>query len=895
MELIIQSICLCLTLFILQRYIAMGIHAKTHRLLPIVLSLICLYGFYEVFETISGQYELFVQLKDMLLMQAVYLLIFYLLDVLNINLEKKYCYAFFASLIGSDLYIVHQIFVGESYTVLFAIVIYCYIIVILGLATYAYIKHFYTYREHIVSKLLYGALCIPAITLLFRYNVNISVLMPISLTVSSLIVYCLMFTDRLVDSASTLKDNLFDNSEVALILFDQDCYFLNCNKKAMDMFPIIHKKIENKEKKSPFEYEIKIILAEKNHIKDFEEDGIYYRCRITRVCQYEKLKGYIMFVEDISETTQRMKKLEEEKKQARMQTQWMGKYLASMSHDLKTPINAIITISDFMSRKEEISRKNKSFLLDIKNEGQELLELINSILLFSKLKEGRISLVERKYDWENLIEEIGKITALNMYRSPVELEINFEDSHPKYLIGDKMRVKQMIQNLLSNAVKFTKSGKITCNIRNLSINEEEKCKIVVEVIDTGVGMPEDTLQAIFVEYVSFAKEHGVDGTGLGLGIVSYIASLMKGDVIARQNEQGGATFTLNYIQGYELENWLPDRKMTKNSLLNRNREKDNDIEPEYGYPNGKILLIDDLKINQQIFKELVRPWQCNVVIAQSGEEAKEIVKYEEFDIIFIDYLLPDTTGSILAEEIQKYSKAIFVAFSANTNEEIKQEEGYQFQYYLKKPIDLQELKCLIENLMPKSKRTIIIQQILNVGKTNKTRAFSDKTIEIYQNELEKLIDDISVCSYENLKEFRIKVHGIKSASRQFGNFDISEMAETLEMASKTNNISYIKRHLEHFIESVKEEIEQIQIELEGNRTEKVKVDKTVEETEDSWKNLYKAFQEYSVSEIDSNIEILENITLSSEDTQCLQEIKKTYNDLEYEECVEKIRLYKRFE
>lgn len=241
MMLFFQVLCLCVTFVVLQSYIVTGVYSRVHRLLPLALGLIGVYNFYEIIMFLTGQRELFTIMKDLLVVQMIYLLLHYLMDVLSMKLPRWAETILFVALLATNIAIFTLYDAPELYRKHFFFFAVGFGILIFVTGTYAYLKYSFSRREHYISSMLYLAFFIPAVTLCFQslLSVNKDISISLALVCTCLIIFYLMRTDRLTDTASILQENLYDNSEIAMVLFDADCYYLSSNQTAKNLFPYI--------------------------------------------------------------------------------------------------------------------------------------------------------------------------------------------------------------------------------------------------------------------------------------------------------------------------------------------------------------------------------------------------------------------------------------------------------------------------------------------------------------------------------------------------------------------------------------------------------------------------------------------------------------------------------
>lgn len=294
MILVFQIICLLVTLFVLQQYITLGVSSHMHRLLPLVLGLIGVYNFYNIIEYLTQERILFNKMTYLLLMQVLYLLLFYMLDFLQLKIPDFVADILFTSLVAINLVLIIGFDKRDVYGFVYVIFVTIYIVIILGLGTYAYVHYTYSEREHAVTNMLYVALLVPAVAialhLLFAYGQD-GVLVSGGLACSCLIFWNLMKTDQLIDTKTILQENLFDTTDLAIVLFDADYYYIEANAAAKRIFPEQLDIPAKKRKAGKYIGMVRNIPKGRENRQEVEVDGRHLEYQILPVYYHEKRAG----------------------------------------------------------------------------------------------------------------------------------------------------------------------------------------------------------------------------------------------------------------------------------------------------------------------------------------------------------------------------------------------------------------------------------------------------------------------------------------------------------------------------------------------------------------------------------------------------------------------------
>ena len=530
----------------------------------------------------------------------------------------------------------------------------------------------------------------------------------------------------------------------------------------------------------------------------------------------------------------------------------------------------------------------------IRNAGNNLLEQVNTILVYSKLEAGKLILHKKEYNFYNLLKEQAHICLMNLNEKPVEFVIRVENEFPEMLIGDESCVRQVIQNLLSNATKFTDRGSVICTIRCSMEQESSIVHVHGSVEDTGIGMSAEQLEQIFGEYVSYSNDRGLEGSGLGLSLVKQMVDLMHGSICASSTEGVGTRIMFDMEQEKTSSVMLPPTNIDRELLLKKPIYAINDVKPNWVFPGARVLLVDDMEVNRLIFKKLVTPWKLTVDLAASGEEAIQAARLHEYQMIILDQMMPQKSGIETADEISKFCDVPLVLMTADISEATRAEALlHGFIEFLPKPVQLENLRTLLEGCLPVEYREMPPTDAAAdlQGKDREEALAYVRTLETYCREVQELISRLDEYERTNLDMFRVKVHGIKGISRQIGQDDMGEQAEIMEMAAKTENHVFIRRNLPKFLtqlQSVHDAVEQEYQELERQYADKNK-EKTERESISPdariqlWKNLKEAFDGYDLNKIEQFVKKLDETVLTPEESTKLGIAKDACDNLEYED------------
>lgn len=896
MMLFFLGVCMCITFFVLQTYITTGFHAREHRLLPLVLALVALYNFYRIVQAIMGHSRVFEALIDLLVIQMVYALFHYVMDFMHFKIKAWVEALLFFSLLLSDFMMFYDMVHDNVYQNTFLVSLLGYVLLTLGFSTYARILTPLSQIEGHVNDMLYASIALPGFALLFRVFSRSAenIVMPIALECTCLIIYYLMMTGQLANVTIAMQEDYYNTSDIACFLFDSKMHFRDANLEAQKLFAESVQAME--EEPDNYRYYSSMLRWSTHPEDEFEKQygDLYYKCQLQPVFKDDYLRGYILCVIDITHLKQETKLMEQLKREAENQSVLKGKFLASVSHDLRSPLHAIIGGSEILLRRKNLSSESRTMLGYIRNAGNNLLEQVNTILVYSKLEAGKLILHKKEYNFYNLLKEQAHICLMNLNEKPVEFVIRVENEFPEMLIGDESCVRQVIQNLLSNATKFTDRGSVICTIRCSMEQESSIVHVHGSVEDTGIGMSAEQLEQIFGEYVSYSNDRGLEGSGLGLSLVKQMVDLMHGSICASSTEGVGTRIMFDMEQEKTSSVMLPPTNIDRELLLKKPIYAINDVKPNWVFPGARVLLVDDMEVNRLIFKKLVTPWKLTVDLAASGEEAIQAARLHEYQMIILDQMMPQKSGIETADEISKFCDVPLVLMTADISDATRAEALlHGFIEFLPKPVQLENLRTLLEGCLPVEYREMPPTDAAAdlQGKDREEALAYVRTLETYCREVQELISRLDEYERTNLDMFRVKVHGIKGISRQIGQDDMGEQAEIMEMAAKTENHVFIRRNLPKFLtqlQSVHDAVEQEYQELERQYADKNK-EKTERESISPdariqlWKNLKEAFDGYDLNKIEQFVKKLDETVLTPEESTKLGIVKDACDNLEYED------------
>jgi len=641
---------------------------------------------------------------------------------------------------------------------------------------------------------------------------------------------------------------LFDATPLSSCLFDRKLNVLECNQEILRLFGLSNKQQlrDNFIKLSP-EYQTDGILTSVkfNRYADeaYEEgycrfewmhqklDSEQIPAEVTLVrVKYRGEYAIAAYIRDLREVRAMIAEMHraeiaEESNKAK------SDFLAKMSHEIRTPMNAILGITEIQLQDEQLPLVTKEALERIYNSGDLLLGIINDILDLSKIEAGKLELFSAQYNIASLIHDTVKLNVMRYESKPIEFSLDVNENLPVGLIGDELRIKQVLNNILSNAFKYTHEGRINldvfCEKETDNADNKDRLALVLRVSDTGQGMTEDQVRRLGVKYSRFNMEANrkTEGTGLGMNITQNLVKMMNGEICVESTPGMGSVFTVRLPQKFKgddvLGKELADNLKTLN-LKNTSKMRNAQITQEF-MPYGRVLIVDDVETNLYVARGLLAPYGLSIDTALSGFDAIDIIRSGKvYDVIFMDHMMPRMDGIETVKIIRSlgYNEPI-VALTANAltgQAEMFLDNG--FNDFISKPIDIRQLNASLNKLI----RDRQSAQVLESARGQKSKLYSagkykqsvdSQLAEFFVRDAEKSAGILEMimqnkCGREDdMSMLIINTHAMKSALANVTEIDLSQTAHELEQAGREKNSVFIMEKLPGFLGSMRAVIEKL--------------------------------------------------------------------------------------
>ena len=598
-----------------------------------------------------------------------------------------------------------------------------------------------------------------------------------------------------------------------------------------------------------------------------------------------KIARILWVTEDIDKERRERERLIDASERALAASEAKSAFLSNMSHEIRTPINAVLGMNEMILRESD-DKNILGYSENIRSAGSTLLGLINDILDFSKIEAGKMEIIPVDYDLSSVINDLVNMIQTKADAKGLKLEFEISREVPKLLHGDEVRIKQIVTNILTNAVKYTEKGRVTLCIDYEKIPDEEDCILLdVAVKDTGIGIKEEDMKKLFSEFdrIEEKRNRNVEGTGLGMSITKRLLEMMGSELQVESKYGLGSKFSFSLRQTVIKWEELGDYEAAyKASLASRGKYHE-----KFRAPKAEILVVDDTPMNLEVFINLLKKTEIKIETAATGEEALSLAFDKEYDVIFLDHMMPDKDGIETLHEMRERKDAPnlqtpVICLTANAISGAREKylaEG--FDNYLTKPIDSVKLEEMLIEYLPEEKiipaesdedaetdetgdNMRIPDYITGISEIDTDTGIKNcggieeymKTVEIYAKAVKDNADETEqFWKSADIKNATIKIHALKSSSRIIGATDLGELAQELENAGNENDTEKLGERIDELLyryRKIGEALSPLIGVDEPNESDLNPI------SEDELGQMYTAISEFiSVSDYDSVVDLIE--------------------------------------
>ena len=611
-----------------------------------------------------------------------------------------------------------------------------------------------------------------------------------------------------------------------------------------------------------------------------------------------------------------------EERRAKAANDAKSNFLANMSHEIRTPINAVLGMNEVILR--ECKDENiLEYARNIEGAGRTLLSLINDILDFSKIESGSMVINDGEYEFSSVLNDVYNMVHIKAEQKALELSFDIDKTLPDRLYGDEMRFRQIVVNILNNAVKYTSKGSVSLKITGQR-GMGDTIILTIDITDTGQGIKEEDMGELFGKFkrLDVDKNKTIEGSGLGLAITSSLLELMGGSISVKSVYGEGSTFTITLPQRIASESVIGDFK----SRLSESIKERKKYKEAFTALDANILVVDDTPMNHVVIKELLKPTLINIESARSGAECLEKQHDKKYDLIFLDYRMPEMDGIETLVRIKKDTESVnkdtpVVVLTANAISGAKEnflKEG--FDDYLSKPVESAKLENILIKYLP-AEKVVLTQDENKTDETEEGEIPSTKvelpewmeklknidineglkncgSVESYISILKVYYESVNMTrsnienafSGENWKDYTSYVHSLKSTSRTVGATDLSKLSELLEKAGNDNDTELIRNHQDELLKMYLEISDSLSLipEISGVRKAENDEDKELikpEKLKDAYATILEISGSLDYDTLTFVLDSLDKYRLPDKDREIVSRIKDLAYKLKWDEII----------
>ncbi len=637
-------------------------------------------------------------------------------------------------------------------------------------------------------------------------------------TVASIFLFIAIFVYDFMEAKFLAHDFIMENIAEGIVVTNEKGNMIVCNEKARKLLAPL----------APTQDEAIMVMQELiSKGKPLLANGRTFSIKEESMQNKKHVVGNVYLITDETEHYRYIAELKEQKLIADKANQAKGEFLSNMSHEIRSPINAVLGLDEMILRESE-EKVIRGYATDIQSSGKMLLSIINDILDFSKIESGKMEIIPVDYDLSYLINDLVTMTAPRAEAKNLDFRLEIDETMPNLLVGDETRIKQCILNILTNAIKYTMEGSVTLSI-GAEQTGEHLCALYISVKDTGIGIKEEDIKKLFspFERIEEGRNRAIEGTGLGMSIVKRLLAAMGTKLEVESVYGKGSRFS------FRIEQTVRDWKAIGNYEETRARglEKEYEYREAFQAPDAKILVVDDTPVNLTVMKGLLKQTRIQIECAEDGIIALGKTKGQKYDIIFIDHRMPKMDGmemlaTLRADGENPNKESVCIALTANVTGDVRKEYiDAGFEDYLSKPVDPKKLETAIERYLSanlvlhegdagwqdglKDRQRQEEAQSEGPAGLDMNKMLLDASAAFFKNRFgldicaammncgnEEVFQDVVKVFHEtidgkaadierfasegNWRDYTVQVHALKSSARLIGATELSNMAAELE-------------------------------------------------------------------------------------------------------------------
>ena len=597
-------------------------------------------------------------------------------------------------------------------------------------------------------------------------------------------------------------------------------------------------------------------------------------------------------------------------------------FLANMSHEIRTPINAVLGMDELILR-ETKEEKTEHYALNIRHAGKALLSLVNDVLDFSKIEAGKMELINVNYDMVSLIADLREMIKPRMEKKSLDFHTEVDGRLPRYLYGDPVRLKQCILNILTNAAKYTETGEVDFRV-TLQEEKEGAAFVTVSVEDTGIGIKQEDMDRLFkaFERIDEKRNRTIEGTGLGMNIVQRLLAMMGSRLSVKSEYGKGSTFSFTVRQGIEGSDRIGDFE----GALKEMKADDERYQRSFSAPGARVLIVDDTEMNLEVVKGLLAQTRLVADTALSGAEALKLIEVNVYDVLLFDHLMPEMNGIELLQRVKAQkdnpnSTCPCIVLTANAVAGARNEYlAAGFDDYMSKPIEGKALEKLLLKYLPAEKIREVSEEdiseenniageeavkrdierlrstsggLVDIDKGIKGSG-SEKTylsmLRMFDASIDNKMEELQIyLNKDDLENYIIKIHALKSSALIIGALRLGKLAEELEEEGKQGNREFIELNHGRAVEECRQ-IKGLLKELSPEETsDKGKGEASGEILNKALTDMAAAAEEMDIERLEEIFDALEKYSIPEKDKEFFAKLKAACDEFAYEEITALIR------
>ena len=450
----------------------------------------------------------------------------------------------------------------------------------------------------------------------------------------------------------------------------------------------------------------------------------------------ETFDTFIMFFTIENPDMKMLKEIALSRDRAEQANRAKSDFLSSMSHEIRTPLNAIVGLSeDITSYKDQVPKEVVEDSEDIMNASQTLLEIVGNILDINKIESNKMEIIDSCYNFKEEIMNMCKVTSTRIGDKHIDFNLRMAEDIPYELIGDKGKVKEVVNNLLTNSIKYTEEGTIDLTIKCVNRIEENKTTLMITCQDTGRGIKADDINKLFNKFERLDVERNTtaEGTGLGLAITKSLIEMMGGNINVQSQFGSGSIFVVQIPQKIS-QLHAPEGVEEYN-----NNTSENDFDD---YKGKRILIVDDNKLNIKVARKTLQDFDLVIDEASDGQEClSKVVNGNEYDLILMDIMMPIMSGETALLKLKENPHFDIPTIALTADAVSGAKEKYidsGFVDYLAKPFTKQQIKEKLDLIFKRERKMYedkwkSAPEIVIVGDKNDTNIDNVNSFEVVSN------------------------------------------------------------------------------------------------------------------------------------------------------------------